>query len=594
MTGETGTKKIPIGISDFKDVIIGNYLYIDKTLFIKEILDKGDKILLLPRPRRFGKTLNLSMLKYFYDCCPARQAQGAPEPPPGNERETVGNTYNQLFASLGIMEAGSNYLEKMGNHPVIFLSFKDIKELDWETSYGKIKKLIRKEYSRHYYLLNFPQLLPFEREYFQTIMDLKGDRGDYEISLESLLVFLSRYYGKRAVILIDEYDAPVHAGFNYGYYEQVINFMRNFLSGGLKDADRYLEKGVLTGIMRIAKESIFSGLNNLGVYTLLSEVFNDKFGFTEEEVETLLKDFGRSHMLHQVRAWYNGYRFGSRIVYNPWSIVNYLENDETDLEPYWIDTSDNQIVDTLLSKGGKELKEELEQLLRGESIEKVIEKNISLKDVAVDEDYLWSFLLMGGYLKQTGKRREPASEQIHYGLAIPNLEVRSTYKRIVKRYFTTKIENKTIESMLKALVDGDVPLFEKMLSKVVLAVFSYHDFGDEPEKVYHALVAGLLTWISGTHEIKSNRESGYGRYDIMIIPRDVKQTGYVIEFKRVALEDGETIPAAIEAALQQIEEKKYETELIDKGIQNRKKLAIVFKGKEVHVKEHINEHISKK
>jgi hypothetical protein len=558
-------KKLPVGKSDFKQIIEENYCYVDKTLYIKEIIDKGDAILLIPRPRRFGKTLNLSMLRYFYDCCPQNGA-GA------------------LFHSLAISKAGKTYLDKMGKYPVIFLTFKNIKELNWETTYRKIKKLIMDEYLKHKYLGNSPKLEPQEQDYFKKIINLEGEREDYEISLEKLLIFLSRYYGQRGVILIDEYDAPVHEGYHRDYYEEVINFMRNFLGGGLKDTDQYLEKSVITGIMRIARESIFSDLNNPGVYTLLSEEFDDKFGFTEQEIKALLKDYRLLEMYDQVQEWYNGYRFGEQIIYNPWSIVNFLGSKKNICKPYWINTSDNKLVEGLLSKGGKELRKELELLIRGESIEKAIEENIILKEIAKREDLLWSLLLMCGYLKQTGKRRDAAAGKMIYTLSIPNLEVRTTYARIVDNYFSTKIENEKLEIMLEALIEGDIKLFEKMLRKVVLAVFSYHDFGGEPEKVYHALVAGLLIWITNTHEIKSNRESGYGRYDIMIIPRDLSLTGYVIEFKAVDKEDNETVETAAEAALKQIEEKKYETELIARGIENIKKLAVVFSGKDVYVK----------
>jgi Predicted AAA-ATPase/PD-(D/E)XK nuclease superfamily len=560
-------KKLPVGISDFKDIVSGEYYYVDKTLLIKEIIDKGDKILLVPRPRRFGKTLNLSMLNYFYDCCP------------GSEQN------KNLFDRLAIQNAGKHYLDKMSKHPVIFLSFRSIKELEWESCISKIKQLIQDEYLKHKYLLDSPDLDVVEKDYFNRVLHLEGNKGDYENSLEKLLIFLNRYYDERGVILIDEYDAPIHAGFNQGYYEEVINFMRNFLGGGLKDTDRYLEKSIITGIMRIAKESIFSGLNNIGVFTLLEEEFEDKFGFTEKEMEGLLKDFELSDRYTEVQEWYNGYRFGSQVVYNPWSIINFLGSKRKDFKPYWINTSDNQIVDLLLSKGGKELRKELELLIRGESIEKAIDDNIIMNEITRREDLLWSFLLMGGYLKQLARRSDDMSGKIYYKLAIPNKEVRATYTGIIDRYFSTKIENEKLEIMLKALIDGDIKLFEKMLSKVVLAVFSFHDFGGEPEKVYHALVAGLLIWISNTHEIKSNRESGYGRYDIMIIPKDIAQVGYVIEFKTVDKEDNETVETCVEAALAQIEEKKYETELIDRGIKNIKKLAIVFSGKDIWVKE---------
>jgi hypothetical protein len=572
-------KKLPLGVSDFREIITEGYVYVDKTLFIKEIIDKGDKILLIPRPRRFGKTLNLSMMKYFYDCCPGLDERDT-------EKEIIPKQSNKkLFDSLAISKEGEHYLEKMGKYPVIFMSFLDIKEMDWKITYRKITKLIRDEYSKHYYLLKSKKLIPPEKAYFKQILELKGDREDYEKSLEKLLFFLNRHYGKKVVVLIDEYDVPVHAGFTNDYYDEIINFMRNFLCGGFKDKDQYLEKGILTGIMRITRESIFSGLNNLGVYTLLSKEFDDKFGFTEPEMEHLLKDFNLFHRYDEIQEWYNGYRFGNRVIYNPWSIINFLASEEKNLKPYWINTSDNLVVESILSREGKELKKELEQLIRGETIEKTIEENIVLQDIHRDDDLLWSFLLMGGYLKQIYKKRDEGTGNEIYKLSVPNLEVKNTYTRIIRRYFSTKIEKEKIEIMLKALIEGDIALFEKMLRKLVLAVFSYHDFGGEPEKVYHALVAGLLIWITNTHEIKSNRESGYGRYDIMIIPKDINQVGYVIEFKTVDKDDNETIESAVEAALKQINEKKYTTELLERGIKNINKLAIVFNGKDVYVKQ---------
>ena len=273
-------KKLPIGVSDFKDMITGNYYYVDKTLFIKEVIDSGDKILVIPRPRRFGKTLNISMLGYFYDCCNVSWDKESALSVPSQE---LGSTNNKhLFDSLSISGAGQEYMDKMGKYPVIFLSFKSIKEKTWDLSLTKIKQLIQKEYLRHDYLLDSSVIKSQEKKYFQKIIELTGDLVDYENSLENLLIFLSRFYKERAVILIDEYDAPVHAGFTFRYYNQIVNFMRNFLSGGLKDTDRYMEKGVVTGIMRIAKESIFSGFNNAGVYTLLSSKFREHFWFTEE------------------------------------------------------------------------------------------------------------------------------------------------------------------------------------------------------------------------------------------------------------------------------------------------------------------------
>ncbi len=565
------TKKLPVGISDFREIVTGDYCYVDKTLFIKEVLDKGDKILLLPRPRRFGKTLNLSMLKYFYDCCPPTET--------GAE-----NNAGNLFASLAISKAGDQYMEKVGQSPVIFLSFKDIKVLDWETSLDNLKQLIQAHYLEHKYLLESKKLEPEEKDYFKKIIDLTGSTGDYGNSLRKLLIFLNRYYQKKVVILIDEYDAPIHAGFNYGYYDQIINFMRNFLSGGLKDADQYLEKSVITGIMRVAKESIFSGLNNPGVYTLLAEEFSDKFGFTEKEVENLLTEFQLTERYEEVRKWYNGYRFGETVIYNPWSIINFLGSKAKEIKPYWINTSDNKIVETLLSDGGKELKEELELLIQGESIEKVIEENIVFKDIPHREDLLWSFLLMGGYLKYTAKRRNQSTGEMFYMLTLPNQEVRTVYAGIIKSFFESKIQNKQLSIMLKALTDGEIDVFEEIFAQFVLNAMSVFDVGGgDPEKVYHAFVMGLLLWLVPGYEVKSNRESGYGRYDIMLIPADSSGLGYVIEFKKVRKK--ETMETALESALKQIEEKKYETELIQRGIHRIKKLAIVFSGKEVVVTE---------
>jgi hypothetical protein len=575
-------KKLPVGVSDFKDMMTGDYYYVDKSLFIKEIMDKGDKILLIPRPRRFGKTLNISMLKYFYDCCP-------PALGPGSEtgitagKEPRGNSYGKLFASLAISKTGKKYLDHQGKYPVIFLTFKNIKEPGWEITYRKIKKLVQDEYLKHKYLGNSSKLEPQEQDYFKKIINLEGEREDYENSLEKLLIFLNRYYGERVVILIDEYDAPVHEGFNRDYYEEVINFVRNFLCGGLKDTGQYLEKSIITGIMRIAKESIFSGLNNPGVYTLLSEEFDEQFGFTEKETETVLKDFHLLDRYDEVQLWYNGYRFGQKIIYNPWSIINFLGSKAKKCKPYWINTSDNQMVEFLLSKGGKELKKELEQLIQDEAIEKAIDENIVLKDLTTDEDSMWSFLLMGGYLKQTSMRRNDVLEKIYYTLSIPNKEVRSTYTRIIQRYFVDKIEKSYLEIMLKALLDGDIDVFEEIFSDYVVKSMSFFDMGAEPEKVYHAFVMGLLLWLSPAYQVKSNRESGYGRYDIMIIPLDPVKLGYIIEFKKVR--KNETLESAVESALKQIDERKYETELVERGIKTYKKLAVVFNGKNVTIRE---------
>jgi len=388
------------------------------------------------------------------------------------------------------------------------------------------------------------------------------------------------------ILLIDEYDTPIQAGYVNGYYAEVVGFMRNFFSAGLKDNPN-LEKGVLTGIMRVAKESIFSGLNNLSVFSLLSRSFADKFGLTESEVKRMLQDYQIEDRYQDVNKWYNGYNFGETIIYNPWSIINYLNNLSDGFKPYWLHTSDNAVVEKLLTRGGKELKRELESLLAGESVEKPIEENIVFREVERKENVLWSFLLFGGYLKYEAKRPDdfdPA--KLLCRLVIPNQEVRSTYIDVVQQWFANRIENDKLKTMLRALTGGDLETFEELLAELVENSFSFWDAGGrDAEKVYQAFVIGLLVWLSRDYEVKSNQESGLGRYDVMLIPKNQRAAGIIIEFKKVNTKRGETKESAFAKAFQQIEEKKYAGALMSRGIQQIRKLAIVFKGKQVWVQE---------
>ena len=555
-------KKLPVGLSDFKRVITDNYYYVDKSLLIQELIDQGAQALLIPRPRRFGKTLNLSMLRYFFE---------------KTEEDT-----GALFRHLKIWQAGEEYTRHQGKYPVIFLSFKDVKEPTWESALEKIRRLIQEEFSRHRYVRSANTLNNGREEYFDSIVNLTASQSAYEDSLKRLCGYLARHHGQQVILLIDEYDTPIQAGYVNGYYAEVIGFMRNFLSGGLKD-NVHLEKGVLTGIMRVAKESIFSGLNNLGVFTLLRSEFSSSFGLTEDEIAQALKDFGLLQQHENIRDWYDGYVFGDHVIYNPWSIINYLNSADKEFRPYWVNTSDNSIVEQILTRGGSELQAELESLINGEGIEKNIEENIVFAEIEQSDDVLWSFLLFGGYLKYVAKR--PINTHWLYRLQIPNSEVRHVYERLVKRWFEKRLENKKLELMLRAFVRGDVKEFERFFRELVLNVFSYHDFGGEAEKVYQAFTIGLLVWLGGQYEIKSNRESGYGRYDVMVIPQDLARVGYVIEFKKVDAYENETPEIAVQKALLQIEEKKYAAELFARGLKTVKRLAIVFEGKRVWVKE---------
>ena len=392
--------------------------------------------------------------------------------------------------------------------------------------------------------------------------------------------------------MIDEYDTPIQAGYVNGYYAEVVGFMRSFLSAGLKD-NSHLEKGVLTGIMRVAKESIFSGLNNLGVFTLLRPEFSAAFGLTEAEVGQALRDFNLESRYENVRNWYNGYVFGDRIVYNPWSIINYLNSADKEFRPYWLNTSDNTIIEQLLTRGGKELQAELESLIKGDSVETTIDENIVFAEIEHRDDLLWSFLLFGGYLKYVGKRE--FNKRWLYQLQIPNREVSYIYDHLVEQWFKKRLENKKLKMMLAALTGGDMETFEELFAELVENTFSFLDPGGrDAEKVYQAFAIGLLVWLSGDYEVKSNQESGLGRYDVMLIPRNQRAAGIIIEFKKVNTKRGETRDRAFAKAFQQIEEKKYAGALLERGIQEIRKLAIVFKGKQVWVKERRAEGIAQR
>ncbi len=557
-------QKIPIGISDFKELREKGFFYIDKSLFIKETIDISAKIILITRPRRFGKTLNLSTLRYYF------------------EKTAISNA--SLFKDLAILNQGAEYTQKQGNYPVIFLTFKDVKERTWEDCLCKLKDIIKEEYLRHKYLIKEDCLEAEEKTSYQSIMDLAASRSDYENSLKNLTKYLERYHQQKVVLLIDEYDTPIQAGYVNNYYEDNISFIRNMLSAALKD-NVSVEKGVLTGILRVAKESIFSGLNNLGVYTILSSEFDDKFGLTESELQQTLETYQLVNYLPDMQNWYNGYKFGNTVIYNPWSILNFMDSKDKKLIPYWVNTADNALIEKLITKNSTELNEEFMNLLEGKTLEKEIMENIVYDDVEKIDDALWSFLLFSGYLKQTSQRKINQDLITVCTLAVPNKEVMYLYTIFVKRWFAKKIKHQDQDLMLKALVLGDIETFENIFQEIVLKIFSYHDFGQESEKVYQAFVIGLLVWLSDTHELRSNRESGYGRYDVLLIPNDRAKLGIIIEFKKVNIRKNETMDQAIAVAFQQIEDKKYATELQSLGVTQIIKLAIVFEGKQVSVAE---------
>ncbi|GAA0741702.1 AAA family ATPase [Clostridium oceanicum] len=554
-------KKIPIGVSNFKKVIEDNYYFVDKSLFIKEIVEDGSEVILIPRPRRFGKTLNMSMLRYFYE----------------NSLEDN----HDLFLKLKINEY-KDIMDMQGKYPVIYITFKDEKYSKWEEFRNSFIGIIKGLFREHDYILEGDFLKEYEKE--ELFQILKGE-ASYEVYLKGLSTlsgYLYRYHNQKVVILIDEYDVPIQSGYISGYYDKVIELMRIFLSGGLKD-NTYLEKAVLTGILRVAKESIFSGLNNLSVSTILGYEYNDYFGFLDEEVETLLKYYDKQYEIEDVKRWYNGYRFGDRVIYNPWSILSFAKNIKDEFKAYWVNTSSNDLVKRLLAKGSVVLKRELEDLIEGKTIEKEIFENIVMGEIDNDSNTVWNFLLFTGYLKVVDKKTERA--RTYCKLQIPNLEVKYLYESVVLGWFNESVTREKFDLMLKSLVSGDIEFFEYLFSDFVMKSISYFDVsGEESEKVYHSFVLGILVALSDNYEVKSNRESGFGRYDIMIIPRDKTKLAVIIEFKKVNNIRKEFLEEAVEKALNQIKDRNYKAELLDRGIKDIIELGIAFEGKKVLIK----------
>lgn len=555
-------KNIALGISDYKRIIEENYYYIDKTLLIKELIDNGMTVTLLPRPRRFGKTLCLSMLKYFF------------------EETQTDNSH--LFKQFKIWHAGEEYREKQGKYPVIFLTLKDVKSDTWPMAYSKIIDEISLEYQRHEYLLRSDILNPWEKETIENVIYKKASDSDYENAIKNLCIYLKRHHGQRVIVLIDEYDTPIHSGYFYGYYTSIINFMRNFLGGGLKD-NNFLEKGIVTGILRVAKESIFSGINNLEFCSVLSYQYSDKFGFIEEETEDILKYFETDDKIDQVRKWYNGYKYGDTTVYNPWSVLSYIRKRKEGFVPHWINTSSNDLVKILITQGGESVKKELEDLISRKSIRKEVNEDTVFSEIEKSSGSVWSFLLFGGYLKVAG--RDIENKRVMCNLMIPNLEVEYFFERIIDGWFAETIQSDKSEMMLNSLVRGDIETFEDIFAEYVEKSMSFFDpQGNDAEKVYHSFVLGLLVNLSSSYEVKSNRESGHGRYDIIVIPKNPEKPGVIIEFKKVNRRRKETLEEACQEALRQVEDRNYKQELTDRGVGNIISLGIAFNGKDIMIK----------
>ncbi|WP_252237947.1 AAA family ATPase [Clostridium sp. VAP51] len=553
-------KSIQVGTSDFREIIKGNYYFVDKSLLIKEFIENAAKVILTPRPRRFGKTLNMSMLKYFFDI----------------EKK---DENKDLFKGLEI-ENEEDIMKMQGAHPVIFLTFKNEKHLSFENLQEGLIILFSDLYREYDYLLESNKILDIDKKEIEKFIAKEVTPIECLNGLNNLMRLLNKHYDKKVIVLIDEYDVPIQESYLRGYYEEAI-LIRNILTAALKD-NVYLEKSLVTGILRVAKESIFSGLNNIEVDSILGINFNDKFGFTEEQVKNLLEYYNLSEKSDEVKKWYNGYIFGGKIIYNPWSVLNYIKNNAIGFMPYWINSSSNELIKRLLSNGNEDTKKNLEELIKGNSIKKIVDDHVVMKDVEDDEENLWGFLTLSGYLKPV--KKELIDGELECELKIPNNEVLIFYRKLIKKWFKESLTSKKYAIMLNALVTGDVETFGGFFKNFVLNNISYFDVsGEEPEKVYHAFVLGMIVSLSDKYEVKSNKESGYGRYDVMLIPKDTSKLGIIMEFKKIDDFMSKSIEKGIEEALNQIEENKYEAELRERNVSNILKLAIVFKGKKIEV-----------
>jgi hypothetical protein len=557
--------QIPIGIDDFRTLRELGLEYVDKSDMIRQLVDRpGVQVALFPRPRRFGKTLNLSMLRYWF--------------------EKRDEDLSPLFEGLSIWQAGGEYRAHFQRYPVIHFNFKGSKGESFEDCWEAIQRRIAILFDEHRYLVESGRLSEREARDYRQVVDGTAGKAIYEQALADLSAYLHAHHGEKVVILIDEYDEPIHAGHSHGYLPEILDFMRAFLGAGLK-SNVHLFKAVMTGILRVAKENLFSGLNNLGVYTLLARPFNTCFGFTEAEVAALLERNRCADTLDDVRAWYNGYLFGGEVIYNPWSVCSFLDRAEERPKAYWLSTSSNDLVRELLELYALELQPVFEVLLEGGSIERALDENVALSEIRRSQSALWSLLVFSGYLK-AAEIPEDTADQPAYRLSIPNREVRQVYATTFRHWMESRMKASggSVAELTEALLGGDAEVFEEQLQAFVTNLLSYHDPGKlHPERVYHGFVVGLLAVLEPSHQVRSNRESGKGRSDVLIRPARPGKPGVVLELK-VAKAGKKTLDQALEEGLAQLQAKDYAAELRAAGAAPVHAFAVAFDGKEVRVR----------
>lgn len=533
--------------------------YVDKTLLIRDLVDDHNMVTLFTRPRRFGKTLAINMLKAFFE---------------KSDEDTA-----RYFADKKIWQCGEKYRALQGSYPVILLTFKDVKYGTFEDSMEAIRLILKDEFKRHSELRSSQMLGADDKGYLDRME--KGVLTDVEVSraLLNLTRMLSAHHGRKTVILIDEYDTPIQQGYSKGFYQEIISFMRNFLSGGLKDNDD-LAFGVLTGIMRVSKENLFSGLNNPTVNTVLDEKYSSYFGFTEEEVQEMADYYGKSDCMEEIRSWYDGYRFGNTDIYNPWSVTNYFANGGQ-AKAFWANTSDNEIIREIMQGLTPEIAEELTRVLQGEEIHASLNMEVIYPRISDGADTIFSFLLLAGYLT-------PASgpEETEIGtfaaLRLPNMEIRRVYNTEILSWMRTKTTGGVIPEIEKAIYLGDGNRLQKALGNYMLSCISYFD--GSAEGFYHGMVIGLVACLSSRYYIRSNRESGEGRFDLQLEPKEKGLPGIIMEFKTVPSEEKAELSAYAKEALEQIRRQSYTQDFTDRGIQNIIQYGIAFSGKRVEVK----------
>lgn len=558
--GANGRKPLPVGISDYIRAQ-SEYYYVDKTLLIRDFLDRKALVSLFTRPRRFGKTLNMDMLRVFFEI---------------SDEDT-----GRYFADKAIWQCGEEYRCHQGKYPVIFLTFKDVKYDSWQATFAKISGLLQEEFGRHSELGNSDRLAKYEKEYFEKVLNGEADEVELSSSLQKLSKMLTVHYNKAPIIIIDEYDTPIQEGYSKEFYDEIVGFMRNFFSGAFKDNSN-LSYGFLTGILRIAQESIFSGLNNLAVSSVMDEEYDGYFGFTKQEVGEMLSYYGASDKADELRNWYDGYFFGSKEIYNPWSVINYLSKGCLP-QAYWVNTGKNEVLEDVLDAATDDISEKLYSLLRGEPVIARIDQNVVYRSLADDPANIYSLLLVAGYLKTVKKVLQGDGAWL-CEVAIPNRETAAVYKSEILSHLMQigAMRRATANKIAESLYARDTKKLQDGIEEYMKNSISFYDAG--AEGFYHGLVLGLIALMDNQYRIRSNRESGDGRYDICMIPRDNKYPAILMELKWNKEQNEENLDALSAEALNQIYVKGYDAEIRTEGIADIIKFGIAFSGKKVKIR----------